>query len=143
MNLGRLRDSDIGHWLRTDDGQAVRLIKINGPLLHVQTSKGRAYWPIHDIDRRISEEEAMILSGGTISDEDILLKKRKIVQPYKRVVRLDANGVEVVFASIKEAAEQSGISSSSVSNVCYERKKTAGGYVFRFENPEIIKKQRL
>lgn len=140
MNLGRLRDSDIGHWFRTDDGQAVRLIKINGPLLHVQTSKGRVYWPIHDIDRRISEEEAMMLSGVTISNEDILLKKRRIVRPYKSVVRLDANGVEMVFASIKEAAEQSGVSSSSVSNVCYKKKKTAGGYVFRFENPEIIKR---
>ena len=140
MVLGKLKDSDVGHWLRADDGQVVRLLRIQGPLLLVQTKEGNVYWPVHDIKGKISDDEAMQLTGGTVKETPV--KRKRITQPYKRVVRTDADGKEVVFASIKEAAERSGVSCGSISLACYgkKKKKTTGGYIFRFENPELILK---
>lgn len=139
MVLGRLRDSDIGNWLRTDDGQAVRLVTIYGPIVLVQTSNGRVYWPIQDIECRISEDEARRILGDANQVQNVPVKKKKLVKPYKRVIRTDPEGIETLFTSIKEAAAQSGVSASSVSKACYEINKKVGGYAFRFEDPEIIK----
>ena len=134
MTLGKLRDSDIGHWLLGDDGQAVRLIRIHGPILLVQTKNGRVYWPVHDIERRINEEEAKKILGNFEKMEMIPVKKKKLVQPYKRVIRTDLTGKEVTFPSIKEAALQSGVSAPTVSMVCNGIKENVRGYTFRFEN---------
>lgn len=133
MQVGKLRDGDIGHYLLTDDGQMVKLVSILGPLLLVRTSAGRVYWPVHDIDRRAKEHEVTAELLAEIEGEKKPKGKPKVTREAKRVIRTDSDGNEKMYGSMKAAAVDSGISQTSVRNLCIGVYHSMNGYSFRFE----------
>lgn len=133
MQVGKLRDGDIGHHLLTTDGQVVRLISILGPLLLVATRTGRVYWPVHDIDRRAKESEVDAELQSQAKTSVSLNDTPKATREPKRVIRTDSEGNEKLYTSMKAAAADSGISWTSVRNLCIGAYSSMNGYRFRFD----------
>ncbi len=53
----------------------------------------------------------------------------------KRIIQIDEKGVELNnFASMHEASRVTGISRSSISRLCYEKREEIRGFRFKFEN---------
>lgn len=57
--------------------------------------------------------------------------RRQAEQNKKQVKRISGSGTVKFFDSVKEAAESSNISYSSVSKCINGKQDTAGGYIFR------------
>lgn len=133
MNLGKLRDYDIGRWFVTDDGQVAQLLKVWGALTLIQIGKSRVYWPIHDIERRASDEEVARATGSRRIRIETKPKETKVYRLCRHVVRTDRDGNEETFRSLKEAASGSGLSPSTVSNICTGKRQEYKGFRFRYE----------
>ena len=74
MRLGQISKEDIGRWLLLDDGRTMQLIGLNYGLLYCQATDGRWWIPIHDVVKRISEEDA----NEIIQKENNNQKNRKL-----------------------------------------------------------------
>jgi hypothetical protein len=59
--------------------------------------------------------------------------------PKKPVISIDKHGNEVMFESTIEAYRQTGVQRSHISKVCRGERKTAGGYKWKYANPEVNK----
>lgn len=61
-------------------------------------------------------------------------RKKSIAKRRKSVVMIDPNTGDVIrrFDSIRAAHQETGISESNISSVCKERRKKAGGYIWKY-----------
>lgn len=67
------------------------------------------------------------------TDEEICLPLH--AKSCKEVIQFDINGKEITrFKNAYEAKEQLGISHNSICQVCHKKRKTAGGYIWRYAN---------
>ena len=56
-------------------------------------------------------------------------REKTIVSHYKKVINKTTNEI---YISVKEASERTGVNPSSISNCCRGKRKTAGGFVWKF-----------
>lgn len=72
-----------------------------------------------------------------VSDDNSFIYHRGIHHNWKSVVRYGGNGERVVFKSILEAAEASGVASGNIVKVCKGERSQTGGYVFRYVKEDL------
>lgn len=102
-----------------------------------ESNKGKS--AIWNIGKHPSEETRKKRSNslkGRKPSENTIIKSKEAKQ--KSVVQYSKNGEKIAeYASIKEAAEKVGLSSGGhISQCCYYKRKTAGGYIWRFKENE-------
>ena len=68
--------------------------------------------------------------GKTLSDET--KKKMRDAKPKKTVEQWDCDVLKKIYPSIREAERQTLIDSGDISKVCKGKKKTAGGYTWKY-----------
>lgn len=60
----------------------------------------------------------------------------------RRVKQLSLEGKEIaVFDKMKDAAKKTGTNYGDISNCCRGRKKTANGFIWKYENSKLKIKQ--
>lgn len=135
MHINKITIGDVGRWYQGEDGEVLLVKKVYGAMIYVQTPKGNVYYPIHDIVRRITEEEAhRIMAEDGFGKPEVGIKPRRMSKCAKRVIAITPKGDERVFESISSAAAEMGISQVSISESCRGVRKTAGGHDWRFES---------
>ena len=66
-----------------------------------------------------------------------LVRKQRLPDSYRRrVIRIDADGNEVEYPSVKAAADDVKGFPTNISNACRENDKTAYGYAWRYADQE-------
>lgn len=152
MNVGKITESHIGQWYLDDTNKPVKILGCMGNLIRCQTLDGIVWIPIFDIQKRITEQMAKeIISKQKISRkakesqdalEDSVKKKKErnsrlSKKPLgRRIVAIDSSGNEHAFDSITEASIALKVNQSCISEVANNKRKTAGGYKWRFEKIE-------
>lgn len=88
-----------------------------------------------EIVRTISEEQRRKLSeahkGKKMSQEAV--EKMKSSSHKKAVVQYEGDTVLCVYSSIREAGRQTGIAYTTIVKVCAGKKRTAGGYRWKYK----------
>lgn len=66
--------------------------------------------------------------------------KEKIIKKHqKKVAQIDKYGkIKQIFSSIKEASKNIKIPDSNISACCKGKRKTAGGYAWKYINKEVV-----
>lgn len=135
MHINKITIGDVGRWYQAEDGLVMQVLHVYGPMIHVQSPQGKIYYPIHDIARRITEEDAhRIMAEDGFRKPDKGIKPKRISKWAKRVIAVTSKGDERVFESISLAAAEMGISQASISEACRGNRKSAGGLSWRFES---------
>jgi hypothetical protein len=100
-------------------------------ILERMRSAPRRYVYTDEHRRRISES----LKGHVISDETrALLREKGLNRGGKPVAQYLKDGTKVaVYPSVNEATRQTGIHSQSIGQTCLDKRRSAGGYVWRYE----------
>lgn len=73
-------------------------------------------------------------NGDKLVIEPVVLGKKVVIQYDKNLIELNR------FNSIKEASEKTGIYSANICSCCKGRDITAGGFIWRYEGNDPIKK---
>jgi len=61
----------------------------------------------------------------------------------KAIIQMDHNGKTVaVYFSLADAVKKTGIDKSNISRTCLEKRETAGGFKWRYLNPNDYYKNR-
>lgn len=104
-------------------------------------SAGHNYYDKPSIDRKdanlgYTEENIQIMpwrENRIKGDKEVSIKKYRPILMFK-------NGIKVCrFSSIKEAVSVTGLRQGNISSVCLKNRSHTGGYVFVYENPELLK----
>jgi hypothetical protein len=78
-----------------------------------------------------------VTPGQNISHSINVLHEEKMVKSLQKpVICIHKNGDEIEFPGVKAAMRETGVSSGSISAVCRGVGKTAGGFRWRYKNPE-------
>lgn len=92
--------------------------------------------------RLLSEETRQKMRGrtphnkGKHTSEEIKQKQREAkLYKLKAVICLET---QIVYASISEAGKATGIRTGNISSCCNSKRKTAGGYTWKFYNEEEV-----
>jgi len=92
---------------------------------------------------RLSNKTNHPMYGKTQSKESNL-KNMMSQKNRSPVIQMDLQGnVIAEFGSILDAHRCVGICKSDISLCCHEKKESAGGFMWRFKNPEDINKQSM
>ena len=65
--------------------------------------------------------------------------RQRSIEHRKKTVRMYSKDkeIEAVFPSLREASEETNIKEANISACCLNKTKTAGGYIWRYEN-EVV-----
>jgi len=88
---------------------------------------------------RSGERHAMYGKHHTDETRNLLrTANKKVVQQWSR----DGNGLLRTFESVEEAARETGSDGSHITKVCKGERKTAGGFHWKFVNPDDVQKNK-
>jgi hypothetical protein len=79
---------------------------------------------VHSKKNELGKSEHAIMMGKKSGE--------RATENARKVVRIDEFGGEVVYASAREASEQTGARRNHIGSVCKGERKTAGGYKWRY-----------
>lgn len=71
-----------------------------------------------------------------VSQKQNVNKCTKDTSHQRRVVRINHDGTEIIYDTVRKAAESVNLGNSAISKVCLGINNTAGGYRWRYENNE-------
>lgn len=72
---------------------------------------------------------------------DYEIAATKLPNKQKRVSQYNLDGIYITtYRSVLETSKKTGVNKTSISNCCNQINKTAGGYIFRFEEDVIAEK---
>lgn len=136
MTLNRITDGDVGRLYQTNDGQMLRVLRVYGPLIYGQMESGRVYYPIHDIQKRITEVEPNPprRKKYEMKEEPKEKKPRGNKNMAKPVTAIAPDGTVHSFPSLTDASNAIGISAACISAACRGTRETAAGYICKYEN---------
>lgn len=60
---------------------------------------------------------------------------------HKPIIRIDKFGNAKLYNSLSQASKECGVSVSNICNCCKNKRKTAGGYVWKYSEVEITEVQ--
>ena len=136
MTINRITDGDVGRLFQTNDGQMLRVLRVHGPLIYGQMESGRVYYPIHDIQKRITEVEPKPPRRKKYEQEEeepVEKKPRGNKNLAKPVTAIAPDGTVYRFESLTDASNCIGISAACISATCRGLREKAAGYVCKYE----------
>jgi len=137
MTINRITDGDVGRLYQTNDGQILRVLRVYGPLIYGQMESGKVYYPIHDIQKRLTEVEPKVPRRKKYKEEGAEPNEKKPrgnKNMAKPVTGIAPDGTEHRFPSLTDASNAIGISAACISAACRGLRNTAAGYIWKYDN---------